>query len=50
MMSILKAADPDELARAFQLEPFDEFEEFHLKLGRPAERTWAINFISNDAP
>ena len=31
MMSILAAAPRDELMRAFQLEPFDEFEEFHLK-------------------
>ena len=31
MTSILAAAPRDELARAFQLEAFDEFEEFHLK-------------------
>ncbi|CAK9004809.1 unnamed protein product [Durusdinium trenchii] len=31
MMSILAAAPVDELKRAFQLEAFDEFEEFHLK-------------------
>ena len=31
MMSILAAAPADELNRAFHLEAFDEFEEFHLK-------------------
>ena len=31
MMSILGAAPADELNRAFHLEAFDEFEEFHLK-------------------
>lgn len=31
MVSILAAAPRDELNRAFQLEAFDEFEEFHLK-------------------